>query len=145
MTMVVPQVDVESNSNTIRSVVAGHFQSFWNSGFCNVSNISSDFVLQYFSCCFRKSGSISNLNGTDSKDKDCKLPPGPSTTQTWPFVEVRLKNFCCQKGFTNAQWEIVLVVGGHKNEYCSNYFTICKNLILSISLSKLHGFQFCKI
>ena len=123
MTMVVPQVDVESNSNTIRSVVSGYFQSFWNSGFCNVSNISSDFVLQYFSCCFRKSGSISNLNGTDSKDKDCKLPPGPSTTQTWPFVEVRLKNFCCQKGFTNAQWEIVLLVGGHKNEHFSNYST----------------------
>lgn len=32
----------------------------------------------------RKSGSTSNLqSGTDAK-----LPPGPSTTQTWPFVEV---------------------------------------------------------
>lgn len=31
----------------------------------------------------RKAGSTSNLNGADTK-----LPPGPSTTQTWPFVEV---------------------------------------------------------
>jgi len=53
MTMVVPQVDVETNSNSIR-----------------------------------KAGSTTNLNGSDSKDRDLKLPPGPSTTQTWPFVEV---------------------------------------------------------
>ena len=32
----------------------------------------------------KKAGSTSNLNGSG----DVKLPPGPSTTQTWPFVEV---------------------------------------------------------
>ena len=36
----------------------------------------------------RKAGSTTNLNGSDGKDRDLKLPPGPSTTQTWPFVEV---------------------------------------------------------
>ena len=54
MTMVVPQVDVETNNSNG----------------------------------MRKAGSTTNLNGTDSKDRDMKLPPGPSTTQTWPFVEV---------------------------------------------------------
>lgn len=32
----------------------------------------------------KKAGSTSNLS-------DSKLPPGPSTTQTWPFVEVELR------------------------------------------------------
>ena len=40
--------------------------------------------------CFliRKAGSTTTLNGSDSKDRELKLPSGPSTTQTWPFVEV---------------------------------------------------------
>merc|ERR1711923_133746 len=46
MTMVVPQVDVEQNSNTMR-----------------------------------KAGSTTTLNGSDSKDRELKLPSGPSTTQ----------------------------------------------------------------
>ena len=40
--------------------------------------------------CFliRKAGSTTTLNGSDSKDRELRLPSGPSTTQTWPFVEV---------------------------------------------------------
>ena len=44
----------------------------------------------------------------------------------------------------NAQWESVLVLGGNKNDHWSNYFTIWRNLVLSISQQKLHGFLFCK-
>ena len=34
---------------------------------------------------------------------------------------------------TSGQWESVLVLGGHENEHFSNYFTIWKNIVLSIS------------
>ena len=37
---------------------------------------------------------------------------------------------------TNAQWKSVLVVGGQQFSQIGNYFTIWKNLLLSISLSK---------
>ena len=42
------------------------------------------------------------------------------------------------------QWKSVLVLGGHENEHFTNYFTNWKNLALSISPWKLHGFPFCK-
>ena len=35
--------------------------------------------------------------------------------------------------FIIAQWGSALVVGSHENEHFSNYFTIWKNLILSIT------------
>jgi len=36
---------------------------------------------------------------------------------------------------STAPWESAIVLGGHENEHFSNYFTIEKNLVLSISLS----------
>ena len=80
MTMVVPQVDVETNSNSIR----------WEKKcfqFCKSFYAKVIFALVTIALC-RKAGSTTNLNGSDGKDRDLKLPPGPSTTQTWPFVEV---------------------------------------------------------
>ena len=42
---------------------------------------------------------------------------------------------------TTAQGESAPVLGGHKNEHFSNYFTIWKNLVLSISPSKHNHFK----
>ena len=82
MTMVVPQVDVETNSNSIR----------WEKKcfqFCKSFYAKVIFALVCVTIALcRKAGSTTNLNGSDGKDRDLKLPPGPSTTQTWPFVEV---------------------------------------------------------
>ena len=46
--------------------------------------------------------------------------------------------------FIIAQWGSALVVGSHENEHFSNYFTIWKNLILSLSVSKHNHFKVCK-
>ena len=72
MTMVVPQVEVEQNSNTIRWTVMIWLEQLGK--------------LECF--LIRKAGSTTTLNGSDSKDRELRLPSGPSTTQTWPFVEV---------------------------------------------------------
>ena len=83
MTMVVPQVDVETNSNSIR----WEKQSVFSFAEVFYAKVIFARVCVTIALC-RKAGSTTNLNGSDGKDRDLKLPPGPSTTQTWPFVEV---------------------------------------------------------
>ena len=61
---------------------------------------------------------------------DDPAPPPPSCENSQLFFGV----YCM----------MIMKLGGHMKEHFSKYFTILRNLVLSISTQNLHGSSFCK-